>query len=145
MQQEQAQAAFGSWLESHTPGQIEAANRARKILRLRLKANPFARRKWASIRDERAVKPPKPAYRLYFVARQASPDFNNIRVVDRTKLIAEEWRALETVEKEAISTSMHQLWSKLTVYYRNTLSCLKRIANVIWPNSKKCTAVTPQQ
>ena len=95
---EAAQAEFKRWVESHTPEQIQLANRARNQLRRKLELKYT--HKYSQIKDERAVKRPATAYIQFSVNRQASGDFKNIGVAERAKLIGQEWKALSESEKK---------------------------------------------
>jgi hypothetical protein len=100
---EESEAAYKRWVESHDPVTIQTANAARASLRRKLEANPDHKRKrsaWPPIRDERATKRPLNAYAQFSVNRNASGDFKNIRLGERSKLIAEEWKALSADEKK---------------------------------------------
>ncbi|KAK5120526.1 hypothetical protein LTR85_006181 [Meristemomyces frigidus] len=100
---EAAQAEYKRWVESHTPEQIQAANRARTTLRRKSKAVETGKRKigqWPAIHDERAVKRPLSAFAQFTTNRHASGDFKNITLPERSKLIAQEWKALSENEKD---------------------------------------------
>ncbi|KAH9827155.1 high mobility group [Teratosphaeria destructans] len=98
---EESQAAFKKWVESHTPDEIAEANRARKALRRKTEAQRKKGHKspWTEIEDDRTVKAPISAFTAFTVNRHKSPDFNNISFVDRSKLVAQEWKALSQEEK----------------------------------------------
>ena len=95
---EAAQAEYKRWVESHTPEEIQLANRARHQLRRKL--NLKGTRKYVQIKDERAVKRPASSYLQFSINRQASGDFRNIPVSQRAKLIGQEWKALSESEKK---------------------------------------------
>ena len=98
---ESANAEYKRWVESHTPEEIQVANRAR--MGLRHKQPPKAgrgRNKWTAIQDERAIKRPLSAFLQFSVNRNASGDFRNIPVGERAKLIGKEWQALSESEKK---------------------------------------------
>ncbi|KAG9186604.1 hypothetical protein G6011_09712 [Alternaria panax] len=90
-----------AFLNNYTPDQIRIANNARamirKLLKDKLKGTPSHTSK---LIDERAV-PRKPsAYTTFVKDRYASGDFRNIAPSDSLKLIANEWKALSTAEKQ---------------------------------------------
>lgn len=58
---------------------------------------------WPSIEDERSVKRPISSYAQFAVNRHASGDLRNISLAERSKLISQEWKALDQQEK-AVST-----------------------------------------
>ncbi|KAK5717825.1 hypothetical protein LTR15_008666 [Elasticomyces elasticus] len=99
---EAAQAAYKQWVEGYTPEEIQNANRAR--LTLKRKRNKKGSHTWSQIHDERAVKRPLTTFAQFNVNRQASGDFTNIRLPDRTRLIAQEWKALDQEEKDKYNT-----------------------------------------
>ncbi|KAK4987503.1 hypothetical protein LTR66_007584 [Elasticomyces elasticus] len=93
-------AAYMSWVESHTPEQIRAANRARgKLNRL-----DTTRKRRALliplIKDHRRITAPRPAYNFFMRERHASGDLRHIPLAEATKLIGQEWRALGEEEKQ---------------------------------------------
>jgi hypothetical protein len=89
-------------MEAHTPEQIRLANLARAKLRRQF---PAQKVKWAAIKDERRPKRPQGAYVIFSVTRQSSGDFAHIKLTDRGKLIADEWRALSDSEKSVCAMS----------------------------------------
>lgn len=97
---EQELAAYKQYVESHTIEEIEAANKARARLRRQQKGGKSQAKKWPSIRDERAAKRPATPYLMFVTNRWASGDLKNIRVVEASKLISQEWRALSSDEKK---------------------------------------------
>ena len=58
---------------------------------------------WPPIEDERSVKRPISSYAQFAVNRHASGDLRNISLAERSKLISQEWKALDQQEK-AVST-----------------------------------------
>jgi len=54
---------------------------------------------WRSIHDERVAKHSRTPYILFSIARHASGDFKSIALMDRSKLIGKEWKALSEGEK----------------------------------------------
>lgn len=89
-------AAYKSWVETHTPQDVAEANRARARLRkARGKTIPRA------IRDERQPKKPQTSFALFTKARWASGDFAGQRPVEVAGRIGDEWKALSEPEKGA--------------------------------------------
>lgn len=102
-------AEYKAWVESHTPDQIRHANNARARLQKRLlqrKALVGSRRvlmkpdQTQQIEDERRVKRPKSAWTYFFSERLQSSDFKGIAVKEKTRLVADEWKALSADEKQ---------------------------------------------
>lgn len=98
-----AKADYKRFVESHTPEQIQLANRARHQLRRKL--NVKGTSKYSQIKDERAVKRPASSFIQFSINRQASGDFRNIPVAERAKLIGQEWKALSESEKKVSSSN----------------------------------------
>lgn len=98
---QESQAEYKKWVESHSADEIQQANNARSTLRRKLeKDRPKGKRsKWAPIHDERAVKRPVNSYAQFALNRNASGDFKGITLAERSKLIAQEWKALSDQEK----------------------------------------------
>ncbi|KAK4506682.1 hypothetical protein PRZ48_000415 [Zasmidium cellare] len=98
---EECQAEYKKWVESHSADEIQQANSARGTLRRKLeKDRPRnAQSKWLPIHDERAVKRPVPPYTQFTMNRNASGDFKGIALAERSKLISQEWKALSEQEK----------------------------------------------
>jgi hypothetical protein len=103
-QTEANQAAYKTWVESHTPEQISFANNARRSLRRKLGDKVKGTSKYKPIKDERLVKRPVTSYLQFSINRQASGDFRNIPVSERSKLISKEWKALSEGEKKVPSS-----------------------------------------
>lgn len=111
------QTEYRAWVHSHTPEQIHAANNARNQLRRLLatedsKGHPHNTQK---IQDDRVPKKALSAYILYFKERQASGDFNNIKVSDAGRLAGEEWRSLAASEKKVCALSTEYMCLAYTV------------------------------
>ncbi|KAK0272751.1 hypothetical protein LTR35_012717 [Friedmanniomyces endolithicus] len=92
---ENAKAEFLRWVESQPPETIRAAN----LARMRLRRATKRAYQWRSIHDERAAKHSRTPYILFSIARHASGDFKSIALMDRSKLIGKEWKALSEGEK----------------------------------------------
>jgi hypothetical protein len=94
--------AYKAWIESHTPDEIRAANRARAALRRRHKQNSGKGypSHTSKIHDERAVKRTLSPYMQFSMDRRASGDFKAIGLGDSSKLIGQEWKALSEAEKQ---------------------------------------------
>lgn len=99
-ERERRQAEYKRWVESHSPEEIEIANRARYTLRLRSQKKQGRHSKWPAIQDERQVKRPLSAYLQFSINRHKSGDFTNISTTERAKLIGKEWRELDQSEKD---------------------------------------------
>ena len=93
-------AGYKQWVDSYAPEEIWAANNARAQLRRQIPAEKRRRTSWSPIEDPRQVKRPVTAYVQFSVNRNASGDFNNISVPERSRLIAREWRELSADEKK---------------------------------------------
>lgn len=97
---EKGLAEYKAWVESHTPEQIIAANRAR--MKLRRDFTPTDKKhayKWPAINDERAVKKALTPYMQFARSRLNSGDFKNIPLLEGAKLVGQEWNALSSEEK----------------------------------------------
>ena len=118
------QAEYKRWVESHTPDQIQEANSARRQLRRKYPTAKGKAAKWPAIHDERAVKLPLSAYQQFVSNRLNSGDFKNIPPVERMKLIAQEWNALNVSEKEVSQSTCHcRFIPNDPLFYRNTRIC----------------------
>ncbi|KAI9848126.1 MAG: hypothetical protein M1838_000651 [Thelocarpon superellum] len=89
-------AAYRKWLASHTPDQIQQANRARNLLRRRLNNT----RGYAPIKDERQPKRALSPYIRFFMERTNSGDLEHIEFGERAKLVSKEWKELGQSEKK---------------------------------------------
>ncbi|EFQ26395.1 HMG box protein [Colletotrichum graminicola] len=89
-------ATYKAWVESHTPQDIAAANRAR--LRLRKASGRLTP---APIRDDRLPTQPVTPYALFIKARWASGDYAGSLVPEVSSRISKEWRDLSESEKGA--------------------------------------------
>ncbi|KAI9710939.1 MAG: hypothetical protein M1820_002376 [Bogoriella megaspora] len=104
------QTEYDKWVRSHSAEQIRQANAARANLRRKLttiSSNPghkksakFQGRVIHNIRDDRAVKRPVNAYTQYVVERFTTGDFKGVKPTDATKLIGEEWKAMDASDKQ---------------------------------------------
>ncbi|KAF2771671.1 hypothetical protein EJ03DRAFT_372631 [Teratosphaeria nubilosa] len=119
---EESQVAFKKWVESHTPDEIAEANRARKALRRKAEVQRKKGHKivWVEIEDERAVKGPMTPYAAFNANRQKSPDFNNISFVDRSRLVAQEWKAMSQEEKNKYQLLRDQDMKRYVAEYSST-------------------------
>jgi hypothetical protein len=99
-----ALAEYKRWVEAHSVEEIKAANTVRRILRMREGLPKQGKSKWLNIKDERQTARPMSAFLFFVVARHASGDFKGIIPSDRTKLIAQEWKALSEEEKSVRKT-----------------------------------------
>ncbi|GAB7325128.1 hypothetical protein MBLNU13_g09211t1 [Cladosporium sp. NU13] len=98
VRREDSAAEFKRWVESHSIAEIKLANNARRALNR--KDPKLSRTATRHIQDERLPKKGVTAYLAFSSSRQTSGDFKHIAVTDRSKLIAEEWKALDAEEKE---------------------------------------------
>ncbi|KAI1458995.1 hypothetical protein F4805DRAFT_98021 [Annulohypoxylon moriforme] len=90
-------ATYKAWVETHTPQDIHAANKARRLLKKKHNYPPKSQLKL--IRDGRLPKQPTTPYSLFTKARWASGDFANRTVADSAKQIGQEWRNLPDAER----------------------------------------------
>ncbi|KAI8965985.1 hypothetical protein F5Y11DRAFT_235800 [Daldinia sp. FL1419] len=93
------EAAYTSWVETYTPSQIQAANRARQTLKKKYGFPPKANLKL--IRDKRIPKRPSNPYSLFTKARWASGDFTGHRFGEAAREISREWLRMSDVERHA--------------------------------------------
>jgi len=102
-------AEYKAWVESYTPDEIRLANNARLRLKKRLikrsalngpRKVPMTRTQTQHIEDERRVKRPSSAWTHFFSERVKSTDFKGIALQEKSRLIADEWRALSGDEKQ---------------------------------------------
>lgn len=64
---------------------------------------PMTRTQTQHIEDERRVKRPSSAWTHFFSERVKSTDFKGIALQEKSRLIADEWRALSGDEKQVSS------------------------------------------
>lgn len=95
----QNEKTYASWLETLTPEQVRISNAARYNLTLK-KVN--TRR---PIVDSRLPKRPVLAFSSFTKDRWASGDFKNISIVDASKQMGLEWKALSEAEKKVSALS----------------------------------------
>ncbi|KAF2856236.1 hypothetical protein T440DRAFT_383814, partial [Plenodomus tracheiphilus IPT5] len=100
-------AEYKAWVESYTPDEIRLANNARRLLRKKLVNTRKGGRPSHTdpLVDERVPKKPSSAYVKFSADRFASGDFKGISIAESAKLIASEWKALRTDEKEKYKSS----------------------------------------
>ena len=79
--------------------QIKAANHARDQLRRQAKKTGVKSR-YFHIQDDRLVKQPSNAYSLFLKDRFDSGDMKGMALAEISKLIAREWKGLNTSEKK---------------------------------------------
>lgn len=91
------QSEYKSWVSSRPVEEIAMANSARAKLRRRLVTKRSA---WKKIEDERAGKPRVSSYAAFVVERHASGDLKDIAFSERSKLLSQEWKALDASEKK---------------------------------------------
>ncbi|RYP05320.1 hypothetical protein DL765_009871 [Monosporascus sp. GIB2] len=90
--------AYKAWVESLTPDQVRAANRARILLKRKYNI-PVGQVK--HIRDDRQPKRPLTAYSLFTRARWSTGDFSGGGGIRNTgPAIAQEWKKLPETEKK---------------------------------------------
>jgi len=109
---EAKRAEFKHWVESHTPEEIAIANTARASLRRQEDRKKGRMSKFPAIHDERAVKRVISAYVQFNINRQASGDFKHIPMIERSKLISQEWKVLNEDEKRVCSPTLRFIWRK---------------------------------
>jgi len=117
---ETSEAAYKSYVERHTPEEIRIANVARKELNKKYPTKPGKKLKYPEIKDERVVTRPRNAFIQYVTNRASSPDFNNIRAVDRMKLIGAEWKELSASEKAKYEDLAKQDKTRYIEEYKHT-------------------------
>ncbi|KAI1474796.1 hypothetical protein K445DRAFT_315189 [Daldinia sp. EC12] len=93
-------AAYTAWVESHTPEETVAANKARYLLKRKFQypASPHVVK---LIRDHRIPKRPVTPYSLFTRARWASGDFAGRPFGEAAKAIGKEWLKLPDIERHA--------------------------------------------
>jgi hypothetical protein len=74
---------------------VKQANHARERL-----VKLGARKRLATLKDERTPKRPRSAYTYFFKERHDSGDFAGVRIPDAGRLIAQEWKALGASQKQ---------------------------------------------
>jgi outer membrane biosynthesis protein TonB len=111
------QAEYDAWIQSHTPEQIHTANLARAQLRKKLVATKTGstRRHTAKLIDARRGKRPTGPYLAFLKERYATGDMKGISVIEATRIIAAEWKALGASEKKVCALSV--------VLRSNTYTC----------------------
>ncbi len=90
------EAAYKKWVLSHTVDEIRLANNARMLLKRRLKRP----RAFTPIKDDRLVKRPATGYANFFKDRVTSGDLRHMTLAARSRLVAQEWRDLNSSEKK---------------------------------------------
>ncbi|KAJ5691314.1 hypothetical protein N7488_012049 [Penicillium malachiteum] len=88
------EAAYSSWILSHTPTQIKEANLARRRLAKKI-GKPCT-----LLKDERLVKRPLSSYMIFAQERVASGDFKYMQVADISGRTSSEWKSLSESEKQ---------------------------------------------
>ncbi|CAG8950527.1 hypothetical protein HYFRA_00002734 [Hymenoscyphus fraxineus] len=83
------------WLESLTPEQVRLSNQARRNLQAKK-----AIKSHLLITDSRAPKRPQSVYALFTKQRWASGDFKGVPIIEATKQLSSEYRALSEAEKK---------------------------------------------
>ncbi|KAI1661404.1 hypothetical protein F4813DRAFT_347432 [Daldinia decipiens] len=91
-------ATYAAWVETYTPDQTVAANRARQLLKRKYNY-PVSSLK--IIHDPRVPKRPITPYSLFTKARWASGDFANRPFAEAAREIGKEWVKLPDVERHA--------------------------------------------
>jgi hypothetical protein len=94
------EAAYRSWVESHTPDQIRAANAARASLKRKIGKKKT--KEFAPIEDPRIPKKPVNVLAAFTKERWASGDMKGISVADASKALTNEWKTLPAAEKKVI-------------------------------------------
>ncbi|TVY46107.1 Non-histone chromosomal protein [Lachnellula subtilissima] len=118
--------AFKKWVETHTPEQIRDANNARSMLKRKLGKHHA----YPPITDPRLPKRAASAYLFFVKDRFTSGDFKGISIVEATRLIAAEWKALAAGERkpfEARSEADKQRYYQefKTVYHQESAGVAK--------------------
>ncbi|KAL8914661.1 MAG: hypothetical protein Q9172_007045 [Xanthocarpia lactea] len=86
---------YREWILTHSPAEINDANRARKALKSRLMSSSFPK-----LHDERLVTGRRTPYINFMVQRHRSGDFAGVSIPEAAKLISAEWRALSESDKK---------------------------------------------
>jgi hypothetical protein len=97
-------AAYKAWVESHTPIEIDAANRARRQLR---KIMPSLKVR-SDIKDDRLPKLPTRAFAEFVKAKWASGDLGGERSVTVSSKLGSEWKSLSAAEKKVRVTNPYE-------------------------------------
>ena len=58
-------------------------------------------KQYSNLKDERLVRRPTTAYIAFYKSRYASGDFKGLKVVEASRLIGREYKALSAAEKKA--------------------------------------------
>lgn len=103
------EAEYKAWVLKHTPQEIRDANFARLALKRKYKMTGS---KVVRIEDDRQAKSPKNGLLFFMMERRQSGDFKDIPLVEATKLMASEYKALSAGEKKVSRT--HSLQSSNT-------------------------------
>jgi hypothetical protein len=103
-------AAYKSWVASHSDVEVFEANKARKSLN-RLKASSKG-----LIKDDRLPKRPATAFALYTKSRWQSGDFAGRPAPEAAKAIAQEWKGLSN-EQRQVCTSHSYMPMNVTLTY----------------------------
>ncbi|OIW35164.1 hypothetical protein CONLIGDRAFT_689410 [Coniochaeta ligniaria NRRL 30616] len=88
-------AAYRAWVESHSPVEIDAANRARQRLRRLLPAH-----KKGDIKDDRLPKQPASPYAAYIASRWKSGELAGESFKDASSDSASKWKSMSAAEKK---------------------------------------------
>ncbi|KAB5536438.1 hypothetical protein GE09DRAFT_1192617 [Coniochaeta sp. 2T2.1] len=95
------EAAYKAWVETHSPIEIDAANRARQRLR---KISPAHKRKY-DIKDDRLPKRSLTAYTMFTKARWNSGEYAGESFTDTSANIVSQWKSLSAAEKKPYEDS----------------------------------------
>ena len=79
--------------------QIKEANHARDQLRKQAKKSG-SKKTYFHIKDDRLVKQPANAYSLFLKDRFESGDMKGMELAETSKLVAREWKGLNTSERK---------------------------------------------
>lgn len=96
-------AAYRAWIQSKTPIEIDAANRARRRLKHLLAPTLSAYclgRRFAPIKDERQPTKPRSGFTLFCSERWQSGDLDGVSVPEAGSRISAEWKALTDAERK---------------------------------------------
>lgn len=111
----QNSAIFKAWVETNPPLAVREANSARGTLRKKFDLNV------RDIKDDRQPEKPHPPYILFCKAKWASGDFANTPVVEASRQLGEQWKALSDKEKEPYE----ELYNADVHKYKKTLESLE--------------------
>lgn len=101
------------WIASHTPLEIQVANRARRSLNRIAKEPKPAGASTALVahavfllKDDRRLKKPSIPYISFVTERWASGDMKDVPIADAAKSMSAEWRQLSDSQKQVCASGV---------------------------------------